>query len=233
MINFDLSKSPLIFNADCMDIMREMPDKCVDFVLTDIPYDEVNRGSSGLRVLDKGNADIITFNLYDFLHELCRITKNSMCIFCGRRQFSDIYTYVGDNTDFGKWSTRPIIWEKTNPSPMNGDKIYLSGTEFAVWAKMGGAKTFNAHCKNTVFRYPSGSSKVHPTEKNHDLLKELILDNTNVGDVVFDPCMGSGSSLIVALENDRKVAGCELSKEWFDIAKKRINDVENSWSFWS
>lgn len=143
-----------------------------------------------------------------------------------------IYIYISDNNDFGKWSTRPIVWEKTNPSPMNGDKIYLSGTEFAVWAKKGGAKTFNAFCKNTVFRYPNGSSKVHPTEKNHDLLREIILDNTNAGDIVFDPCMGSGSSLLVALENDRKAMGCELSKEWFDIAKRRIDNFQKSGSLW-
>ena len=221
-----------ILNDDCMNVMKEMPNSCIDFVMTDIPYDEVNRDSGGLRNLDKGSADVMTFNLHEFLHELLRITKNSLCIFCGRRQFSDIYIYISDNTDFGKWSTRPIVWEKTNPSPMNGDKIYLSGTEFAVWAKKGGAKTFNAFCKNTVFRYPNGSSKVHPTEKNHELLRELILDNTNAGDIVFDPCMGSGSSLLVALENDRKAVGCELSKEWFDIAKRRIDDLQKATSLW-
>ena len=89
-----IDKNPLLFNRDCMDVMKEMPDNCVDFVMTDIPYDEVNRDSGGLRNLDKGNADIMTFDLHDFLHELIRITKNSMCVFCGRRQFSDIYIYI-------------------------------------------------------------------------------------------------------------------------------------------
>ena len=83
-----------LFNDNCMNVMREMPDSCVDFVMTDIPYDEVNRDSGGLRNLDKGSADVITFDLHDFLHELLRITKNSLCIFCGRRQFSDIYIYT-------------------------------------------------------------------------------------------------------------------------------------------
>ena len=83
-----------IFNDDCMNVMKEMPDSCIDFVMTDIPYDEVNRDSGGLRNLDKGGADVMTFDLHDFLHEIIRITKNSMCIFCGRRQFSDIYIYI-------------------------------------------------------------------------------------------------------------------------------------------
>ena len=83
-----------ILNDDCMNVMKEMPNSCIDFVMTDIPYDEVNRDSGGLRNLDKGSADVMTFNLHEFLHELLRITKNSLCIFCGRRQFSDIYIYI-------------------------------------------------------------------------------------------------------------------------------------------
>lgn len=48
---------------------------------------------------------------------------------------------------------------------MNGKYIYLSGIEMAVWFKKQGAKVFNAHCKNSVFKYPNGKSKLHPTEK--------------------------------------------------------------------
>jgi hypothetical protein len=66
----------------------------VDFTLTDIPYGEVNRTSNGLRNLDKGNADIVTFPLKDFLDAVYKVTKNSICIFCGREQFSDIYIYT-------------------------------------------------------------------------------------------------------------------------------------------
>jgi DNA modification methylase len=104
---------------------------------------------------------------------------------------------------------------------MNGDYIYLSACENAVWFKKRGA-TFNAHCKKNVFTYPCGRSKNHPTEKNHDLIKELILDNSNENDVVFDPCAGSGSHLLVAEENNRRFVGCELQKEWFDKAKERL-----------
>ena len=106
---------------------------------------------------------------------------------------------------------------------MNGQHIYLSGVEFAVWFKKSGAKTFNAHCKNTVFKHPSGRSKLHPTEKNHGLLKELILDNSNENDLVFDPCAGSGSHLLVAKENNRNYLGIELNEEYFKIAQERIN----------
>ncbi len=105
---------------------------------------------------------------------------------------------------------------------MNGQYVYLSGVEFAVWFKKKGSKVFNARCKNVVFQHPNGTSKFHPTEKNHALLKELILDNTNENDIVFDPCMGSGSHILVAAENGRRGLGVELRQDYFDIARERL-----------
>lgn len=209
----------MMFNADCLDIMSKMDDGAVDFTLTDIPYDAVNRDSNGLRNLDKGNADIITFNLDEFLKQVLRVTSNSICIFCGKEQFSQIYKFFAD---IGKGTVRPIVWEKTNPSPMNGQYIYLSGVEMGVWYKKQGAKTFNARCKNTVFHYPNGRSKLHPTEKNHALLEDLIKDNTNEGQTVFDPCCGSGSHCLVAKNLGRKYIGVELDEQYFDVAKGRL-----------
>ena len=210
----------MLFHGDCLEIMKNIEDKTANFILTDIPYAEVNRSSNGLRNLDKGNADVLTFNLYSFLEELYRITSNSICVFCGREQFSTIYSFFANK----KGTVRPIVWEKTNPSPMNGQHIYLSGVEFAVWFKKSGGCTFNARCKNVVFRYPNGRSKLHPTEKNHDLLRDLILDNTNEYDVVFDPCCGSGSHCYVAKNLNRRFIGIELDENYFNIAKERIGN---------
>lgn len=175
----------------------------------------VNRSSNGLRNLDKGNADIITFNLHQFLENVYELTSGTIIIFCGVNQVSEIYNYFAEK----QGTVRQLIWKKTNPSPMNGQYIYLSGIENAIWFKKKGA-TFNAHCKNTVFEYPSGRSKLHPTEKNHKLIEELILDNSNEGDIIFDPCCGSGSHCLVAQENGRKFIGCELDKEFFEVAKQ-------------
>ena len=201
--------------------MHQMEDNSVDFTLTDIPYNAVNRESNGLRNLDKGMADVMHFDLNVFLQEVYRVTKNSVCIFCGKEQFSGIYEYFAKQ----KGTVRPIIWEKSNPSPMNGQYIYLSGVEFAVWFKKSGAKTFNAHCKNTVFKFPNGHSKVHPTEKNHNLLKQLIEDNSNVGDVIFDPCSGSGSHGVVAIENNRAFIGCEINTHYCTLGNQRIQQL--------
>ena len=80
-----------LLHGDCLELMKSISDGGVDFVLTDIPYDAVNRHSNGLRNLDKGKADIITFDLDLFLQEVLRICKNSICIFCGKEQFSKTY----------------------------------------------------------------------------------------------------------------------------------------------
>ena len=90
---------------DCMQGMKHIQDNEVDFTLTDIPYGEVNRKDSGLRKLDKGNADILSFDIEEFLNEVYRVTKNSICIFCGREQFSFIYQYFTKQ----KGTARPIV----------------------------------------------------------------------------------------------------------------------------
>lgn len=209
-----------INNDDCMDYMKYMRDDCVDLTLTDIPYSAVNRDSNGLRNLNKEDADVITFDLQEFLSEVYRVTSGTVIIFCSKEQISEIYAFFDEKQKKKQGTVRHLIWEKTNPSSMNGQYIYLSEIENAVWFKKKGAD-FNAHCKNPVFKYPCGRSKLHSTE-NHDLLKELILENSNEGDIVFDPCAGSGSHLLVAKENGRQWLGVELDKEYFDIASERI-----------
>ena len=204
-----------------MDYMKIMPDDCVHLTLTDIPYGVVNRDSNGLRNLNKEEADVMTFDLSDFLSEVYRVTSGTIIIFCSKEQISEIYKFFDEKQKKKLGTVRHLVWEKTNPSPMNGQYIYLSGIENAVWFKKKGA-TFNAHCKNPVFRYACGRSKLHPTEKNHDLLKELILDNSNEGDIIFDPCAGSGSHLLVAKENNRQWLGVELNREYFNIASERV-----------
>ena len=204
--------------------METLKDNEVDFLLTDIPYDAVSRSSNGLRNLNKEKADIITFDLDVFLGQAYRITKNSICIFCGKEQFSSIYSFFATK----KGTVRPVVWEKTNPSPMNGQYIYLSGVELAVWFKKSGAKVFNAHCKNTVFKFPSGKRTFHPTQKNLALFEELIRDNTNEGDIVFDPCMGSGTTAVAAIKNNRRWVGCELDPDYYTNAKERIMSSYNT-----
>ena len=211
-----------LVNCNCIDYMATMQNDSVDLILTDIPYGGVNRETNGLRELDKGDADIMTFDLPTFISECYRVSKGTIIIFCGQGQLSEIFTYYEQK----QGTTRQLIWNKTNPSPMNGEHIYLSGIENAVWFRKPNA-TFNAFCKNTVFSYPAGTSEMHPTEKNHQLLQELITDNSNYGDIVFDPCAGSGSTLLVAYKLGRIFLGCELKSKYYKPAKERL-EIEQS-----
>lgn len=112
--------------------------------------------------------------------------------------------------------------EKTNPSPMNGDCIWLSGVEFCVYAKHKQA-TFNGHCRNCVLEYPSGQNKVHPTEKNINLFTDIVLTSSEEDDVVLDCCMGSGTTGVACVNTNRNFIGIELNEEYFKIAEQRIN----------
>lgn len=215
-------ETDVIYNQDCIEGMKKLNDNSIDFVLTDIPYGVVNRKDNGLRNLNKDKADIETFDIEKFLIEVYRVSKNSICIFCGKEQFSNIYKFFAEK----KGTVRPIVWRKTNPSPMNGQYIYLSGVEFAVWFKKSGGKIFNAKCKNTVFDFPNGKRDLHPTQKNINLFKELILDNSNPGSIVLDPCMGSGTTAIACIDTDRRYIGYELDPEYFKIARDRVLDHE-------
>lgn len=195
-----------------------MKNKSIDLTVTDIPYGVVNRSSNGLRNLNKKNADNVDFNLKELVESLCRVTKQSIYIFCGTEQVSCIREEMINNG----LSTRLCIWEKSNPSPMNGDKIWLSGVECCVYGKFPKA-TFNEHCKNTVFKYPCGRNKLHPTQKPLQLIERLVLASSNENDVVFDPFMGSGTTGIACIRNNRCFIGVEKDENYFLIAKDRID----------
>lgn len=218
-------KSNIIYNEDCLKTMERMADNSVPVVLTDIPYGEVSANgterakySGQIRKMDKSDADTLTFDLSEFVAECSRVAEHSIYIFCAKGQFSTIFTEL---KDLG-WSVRAGVWEKNNPSPMNGQHLWLSSVEMCVFARKKGA-TFNEHCKGTVWRYPNGSSKIHPTQKPIDLFKYLVNVSTNEGDVVYDPCIGSGTTAVACKELGRKYIGSELSKAYCDIAKQRLS----------
>ncbi len=83
-----------IINGNCIDVMSGMKGNSVDMVLTDIPYGEVNRHDYGLRCLDKGDADCVTFDLELFISELIRICRGSIYVFCAWEQISVVLSLL-------------------------------------------------------------------------------------------------------------------------------------------
>ena len=211
----------MIYNTDCIEFMKHQPNNCYHTTLTDIPYDGVSRTNNGLLTMknsELGTADKSTFDLNIFLNEVYRLSSDNIVIFCGKNQFSTIFQFFENR----QGTVRQLIYEKTNPVPSNGKYVYLSGIENAVWFRKPKG-TFNAYCKNTVFRYPIQSPRIHPTEKNHKLLEELISDNSMEGDSIFDPCMGSGATGLAAYKLGRQFVGVELDEKVFLAAKERFN----------
>ena len=202
----------------------------VDCSIVDIPYGNVSKNgeerakyAGQLRKIDKEEADTLTFDEIEFCDRLAKITKNSIYIFCGIDQIAPIYNYFKEDLkkDF---MARLCIWHKTNPSPANGQHMYLSASEFIIFAKR--RKTiFNGSCIHNVFDFPCGRSKMHPTEKPQEILKFFIETSSKPGDVIFDCCMGSGSTGVAALDLGRKFIGVELQKKWFDVAKARLENL--------
>lgn len=209
-----------VTQGDCIEVMKRIPDASVDLVLTDIPYAEVNRKSSGLRTLDKGAADVLTFDLGEFIDECVRVCSGNIYIFCGIGQVSEVRARLLEHG----LSTRHCVWEKTNPSPMNGQHMWLSGIENCVYAKKRGS-VHNEHCKNGVWRFPNGRSKQHPTEKPLRLFEYLVNTSSNEGMVVLDPCLGSGTTAVAAINTDRQFIGIEREPQYVDTANQRIADA--------
>lgn len=206
-----------LYLGDCLEIMKNITSESISLLLTDIPYGEVNRKSNGLRNLNKGNADIFNIDLNKLITEFIRVTKGSIYIFCGTEQVSQIKKIMVDN----KLSTRLCIWKKTNPSPMNGKYIWLSGIECCVYGKKKNA-TFNEHCKNSVWEFPSGRSKIHPTQKPLALFEYLIKTSSNEHDIVLDPMAGSGTTGIACKNLNRRCILIEKSEKYCKIIQARI-----------
>ncbi len=205
--------------SDAIALLNTLPNRYVDLILTDIPYEHVNKRSGAVRRSDKGEANELNFNPLEFAHHTLRVTRGSAIIFCGKEQFSLLYEHF----DRQGFTTRMIVWEKTNPSPMNGRRIFLSGIECAVHFRKPGA-TFNGHCRNTVFRFPNGSSRRHPTEKPLGLFRELIELLTNPGDLVCDLCAGAGTTAVACQQLSRRWIGGDINPEYVQITNHRLQN---------
>lgn len=208
-------ESATIYHADCLEVL---PHLTGSLLLTDIPYAEVNRAGRNLRSLNKGTADAATFSLSAFVSAALGSAK-SFYVFCGIDQISPLRGLFKD----AGYSTRLGIWSKTNPSPMNGDRIWTSGLEACVFARCEGA-VFNEHCVSPVWTGPTDQENWgHETPKPRWLFERLIRASTNPTDTVIDPCMGRGTTLRSAKDSGRRAIGIDINEQHCEVTAKRLS----------
>ncbi len=203
--------------GDCLEVMADMESGSVDMMLTDPPYNEVNRETAGLRVIDKGGADSLPVDPAGLVADADRLGALTVYFWCGTEQVS---VYRAALVALG-YSTRQCIWWKTNPSPMNGQHLWLSALELCVYGKKHGG-VFNLKCAHPVWRGPVTREAVHPTQKPDWLMGTLIEASSAPEQTIFDPFMGSGTTGVAALDLGRKFIGIEIEPKYFDIACRRI-----------
>ncbi|MDD1378330.1 DNA methyltransferase [Metamycoplasma hyosynoviae] len=226
----------VIKNLDCLEYIKELKNKynkpIFDAIITDPPYNiskKNNFETIGRKGIDFGLWDY-GFDQITWIKEASTLLKNggSIIIFNDWKNFGEIARTLEELN----FEIKDLIrWIKNNPMPRNIDRRYVTDYELAIWAVKGEEKwTFNRPSNSKYQRpefvypiVPKSENKIHPTQKNVSLLEQLIKIHTNKNDLIFDPFMGSGSTCIAALKEGRRFMGCEISKEYFEKAERRIN----------
>ncbi len=208
-----------LYCGDCLEILPTLEAGSVDAVVTDIPYNVVNRPIGKMhsyRSLDKGTADSATIDIPAIVSEAARLAESAY-VWCSTEQVSDIRRLFVDS----RMTTRQCVWIKTNASPLNADKLWLSGLELCVFARKVNA-TFNRFCEIPAWKGPAERVDGFPCPKPEWLIREAIDASTDICGSVLDPFMGSGTTGVACVKTGRKFVGIELDRGYFDIAVKRI-----------
>lgn len=244
-----MSSKIKLYQGDCLEIMKNIPDNSVDMVLCDLPYGVTN------------NKDDISLP-FDLLWEnYNRICKNTTCIALFGQGLFYIDLVNSNRKDF----RYDLVWDKVlstgflnaNRMPLRQhEQIAIFYKELPTYNPQFYRGSFN-HSKGNVafekevtnnnygdyaiqktkmtndkypisilkFQKPHPSKSLHRTEKPVDLLEYLIKTYTNEGDIVLDNCMGSGTTGIACKKLNRNFIGIELDKNYFNIAKERIKNA--------
>ncbi len=229
----------MIVKGDCLEVMNMMPDDYVDLIVTDPPYDikQTKPGKSRLTESIQKQQDGLTgINItkpidYDLVcAEMVRICKNiNIYIWCNKAQ---IPYYLDQFYKRYKCSFDIVKWVKTNPIPAYHNK-YTTDTEYCLYFRKGGyCMPANGKDASTLYHAPANSKDKktykHPTIKPIDILQRLIRNSSKPGDLIFDPYVGSGSTVVAAIKEGRRGLGVELLDEYAKIAQSRIDQLDSN-----
>ena len=217
-----------IYCMDCLEGLSKIESRTVSLVIADPPYElqqhngagafgRANRDyHQGIDHLQTGISDLV-------LYEMLRVCKHpNMYVFCSKDQLPQLFNFALQN----KLSYDLLTWHKTNPVPTCNNK-YLSDTEYIMFMRKGANLYGTYESKRKYFVTPTNTEDKkacgHPTPKPVNIIRTLIENSTQEGDLVLDPFMGSGTTAIAAIRSNRHYIGFELSEEYHKICQKRIS----------
>lgn len=218
-----------IILADCMDILRQLPDESVDLVLTDPPY---NASNAAIACADKHYKTVNEdwdkgFIAIPFLEECKRVLKKngSLITFCS---FHTLEQYLNYN---GMKIQQIIHWLKSNPFPAIA-KVYTPNVEYGVWYVKGSPYVFNKKLAGqnviTTAICAGKEREAHPTQKPLELWCKLLNVHSNPGDIVLDPFSGSGTTAVACHNLGRHFICVEKFPKYHTDSVKRLEQAKRN-----
>lgn len=223
-----------ILLGDAFELIKEIPDKSVDMIYTDIPYLYMQGGVSVLKKLgqrakkmEESLKEISNGIAYSIFHDFIRVCKKTnIFIWCSRLQMRDVLNF------FKNYNYTLLVWTKNNPIPTCNQR-YLEDIEICLHFRESGVKLNDGYELKSKW-YNSSTNKAdkekysHPTIKPLELVERHILHASQPGDIILDPFIGSGTTAVAAMKNGRSYIGFEKNKEWYRIACNRLKGEESS-----
>lgn len=240
----------IFYNANSLELLKEIESESINMIFADPPYFLSNGGvtcQSGQMVsVDKGEWDKeveLTMNDFNylFLKEAKRILSPNGTIWVSGTMHN-IFSLGTQLQSLNFKIINNITWKKTNPPPNLSCRMFTHSTENIIWAKKNIKSKHTFHydlMKNEnggkqmkdVWEFSSAKPSEkkfgsHPTQKPQALLSRIIRASTNEGDLILDPFLGSGTTAVAAKLDGRYCIGIEFEKNYLDIAKKRVQQIQ-------
>jgi len=220
-----------LIHGDCLEYMANMKDESIDLIVSDPPY--LQNYKTGRRK-DKLHKFCTTIDgdddpklIIDYIMECYRILKNDAAIymFCSTTKI-DFFKQEMEK----HFTVRNIItWDKGTHSA--GDLVHAFGKrcEFIILANKGQSKIQGKRIQDLWrFNRVVGKEQLHQNQKPLDLIKQCVLKHSNEGDIVFDGFAGSATTAIAARNMGRQYICIEKDKEYYEVAKKRLETGDDS-----
>ena len=221
--------------GDCLEVMKDISDNSIDLILTDPPYKVTSRGNAGnsggmlqKEINIKGQVfEHNDIEMKDYIPELYRILKEDSHCYMMTNHIN-LYEMLTITQQVGFHFTKCLIWNKGNKIM---GQAYMSQFEYILFLTKGKYKLINNCGTPDILDVPNKKVKDilgenrHDTEKPVELMEILINNSSKKGEVVLDMFMGSGSTGVAAVRNERKFIGIEIDENYFNIAKKRLENA--------